>query len=135
MTSWLTPGRASRSLTVGLTPADVAPIDTALEAHHAPATLTTYASAWRGFERYCANRGSVPLPAAPEVICAYITSQAERGLTSGTVTCTLAAIAHRLTGAPEIRLFYDFLLTKEAGAGNPATAPIISAPPGSPSIR
>ena len=30
-----------------------------------------------------------------------------------------AAIAHRLTGAPEIRLFYDFLLTKEAGAGNP----------------
>ena len=30
-----------------------------------------------------------------------------------------AAITHRLTGAPEIRLFYDFLLNKEAGAGNP----------------
>ena len=30
-----------------------------------------------------------------------------------------AAIAQALTGAPEIRLFYDFLLTKEAGAGNP----------------
>ena len=30
-----------------------------------------------------------------------------------------AAIAGRLTGVPEIRLFYDFLLTKEAGAGNP----------------
>jgi hypothetical protein len=63
---------------------DVARIDTALEAHHAPSTLDSYGSAWRGFERWCHERGFTPLPAAPEVVCAYITRQAERGLTMGT---------------------------------------------------
>lgn len=96
MTPWLTTDEDfPRALPAGLTPADIARIDAAVAAHHAPATRTTYASAWRGFERYCAERGFAAMPAAPEVVCAYITSQAERGLTMGMVTCTLAAIAHR----------------------------------------
>lgn len=100
MTPWLTTDDgAPRSLPAGLTPADLARIDAAVAAHHTPATLTTYASAWRGFETWCTARGFTPLPAQPEVVCAYMTSQAERGLTMGMVTCTLAAIAHRHRGA------------------------------------
>lgn len=40
-----------------------------------------------------------PTAGRAEVICAYITHQAERGLTMGMVTSTLAAIAHRHTSA------------------------------------
>ena len=100
MTAWPTPeDGASRSLPVGFSIEYVARIDTALEAHHAPSTLDSYGSAWRGFERWCLERGFTPLPAAPEVVCAYITRQAERGLTMGMVTSTLAAIAHWHTSA------------------------------------
>jgi site-specific recombinase XerD len=100
MTAWLTPeDGASRSLPAGLSTEDIARIDTALEAHHAPSTLYSYGSAWRGFERWCHERGFTPLPAAPEVVCAYITSQAERGLTMGMVTGSLAAISHRHASA------------------------------------
>ncbi len=100
MTPWLTADENfPRSLPAGLTPADIARIDAAVSAHHAPATLTTYASAWRGFETWCQTRGFTALPAVPEVVCAYITTQAERGLTMGMVTCTLAAISHRHTVA------------------------------------
>ncbi|WP_062461091.1 tyrosine-type recombinase/integrase [Demequina soli] len=96
MTPWLTADEDfPRSLPAGLTPADLARIDAAVAAHHAPSTRTTYASAWRGFETWCDQRGFTALPAAPEIVCAYITTQAERGLTMGMVTCTLAAIAHR----------------------------------------
>jgi integrase len=102
MTAWLTPeDGASRSLPAGLSTEDIARIDTALEAHHAPSTLYSYGSAWRGFERWCHERGFTPLPAVPEVVCAYITRQAERGLTMGMVTSTLAAIAHRHISAGE----------------------------------
>lgn len=96
MTPWLTADEDfPRSLPGGLTPADVERIDAAVAAHHAQSTLTTYASAWRGFASWCDARGFTALPAAPEVVCAYITSQGERGLTMGWVTSTLAAIAHR----------------------------------------
>lgn len=96
MTPWLTADEEfPRCLPAGLTPADVARIDAAVAAHHAPSTLAMYASAWRGFEAWCHERGFTVLPAAPEVVCAYITAQAERGLTTGMVTGTLASIAHR----------------------------------------
>jgi integrase len=102
MTAWLTPeDGASRSLPAGLSTEDIARIDTALEAHHAPSTLYSYGSAWRGFARWCHERGFTPLPTVPEVVCAYITRQAERGLTMGMVTSTLAAIAHRHISAGE----------------------------------
>jgi len=69
MAAWLTPrDGASRSLPVGFSTEGVARIDTALEAHHAPSTLDSYGSAWRGFERWCHERGFMPLPAAPEVV-------------------------------------------------------------------
>ncbi|GMA36836.1 hypothetical protein [Demequina litorisediminis] len=74
MTPWLTADdNFPRSLPAGLTPADIARIDAAVAAHHAPSTLETYASAWRGFETWCTARGFTALPAALEVICAYIT--------------------------------------------------------------
>jgi len=100
MTAFLTPEHgASRSLPLGFSIDDVARIETAIAAHHAPSTLESYGSAWRGFERWCHQRGFTPLPATPEVVCAYIITQAERGLTMGMVTSTLAAIAHWHTSA------------------------------------
>lgn len=96
MTTSLAPDDgALLSFPTGLTIDDVARIDAALAAHHAPSTIKSYASAWRGFERWCHERGFTPAPAEPDVICAYITAQAERGLGIGMIIATLAAIAHR----------------------------------------
>lgn len=78
-----------------LTAQDVARVAAALEAELAPTTRTAYASAWRQWERWCHTRDMVPIPAAPEAICAYLTERAEAGLGYGSVEMALAAIGER----------------------------------------
>ena len=43
----------------------------------APATLRAYRADWQHFARWCAAAGFVPVPAAPEVVGAYLASLAE----------------------------------------------------------
>lgn len=82
--------------------ADLARIQHALTAAHAPSTLRTYASSWSQFERWCGERGYIPLPAHPATLCAYLTEQAEAGksLDSLNGACSAISRRHRDHGLP-----------------------------------
>ncbi|WP_155855995.1 hypothetical protein [Cellulomonas sp. URHD0024] len=76
---------ASASLPAGLTETDVARITAALQAGRAPASRAMYASAWRGWARWCAGRDVPPLPASSHLVSAYLTVRAETGASMSTL--------------------------------------------------
>lgn len=94
---------ASPPLPTGLTSADVARITAALQAGRAPATRTVYASAWRAWARWCAARHLPPVPASPQLVCAYLTERAETGASMSTLELACAAIGahHRDLDLPD----------------------------------
>src|ERR1019366_8307315 len=66
--------------TVPLTPegaAALAAADSLARHAAAPATLRAYKADWTHFSDWCAAKGFVPVPAAPEVVGAYLASLAE----------------------------------------------------------
>lgn len=67
---------------------------------HAASTLRAYRSDWAIFERWCCDRGLQPLPAAPEVIAVFLSSQASDGSKPATLTRRVAAIRyfHQIAG-------------------------------------
>ncbi len=62
-------------------------------------TRRTYAGQWVRFESWCRTRGTVPLPAAPLIVAAYLAERADTTKTA-TVRVVAAAIgsAHRACG-------------------------------------
>jgi integrase len=68
----------------------------------APRTRQTYASKWRGFERWCQAHGATPLPASPSTIALFISSEAGR-VKVGTIASSLSAIGyfHLMAGIPQ----------------------------------
>jgi integrase len=76
-----------------------ATVNTYLDSARARNTIRGYASDWKQFQRWCAWRGVVDLPASPETIALYISENAGR-LKAATLQHHLAAItkAHRAAG-------------------------------------
>ena len=64
------------------------------------ATRRAYKSDFRHFTRYCGDRGASPMPAAPDLVCAYLASLATAGAKPSTIGRRATAIryAHRLAG-------------------------------------
>jgi len=87
--------RADQPDLPGLTARDAERVAAAIEADLAASTRTTYASSWRQWEAWCDGRGVAALPAAPELIAAFLAERAEAGLTFGTIDAACSAIAHR----------------------------------------
>lgn len=88
-----------------LLPADLARIDRYLDAGVASATRKAYAQSWRAWSRWCANRSIPPLPAAPELLAAWIAELAQTGTRPATLDRHLAAVtaAHRAAELPSPR--------------------------------
>jgi hypothetical protein len=74
---------------------DAIRIAEAITASHAESTRSVYAIAWNQWERWCAAREVTALPAAPAMICAYLTARAAQGLSVGTLDLACGAIAYR----------------------------------------
>jgi site-specific recombinase XerD len=66
----------------------------------AAATRRAYRSDWGIFATWCAARGAVALPAAPETVAAFLAAEADTGAKPSTITRRSAAIryAHALAG-------------------------------------
>jgi site-specific recombinase XerD len=64
------------------------------------ATTRAYASDWRRFTAWCADRHLSPLPATPETVSHYLADAAENGYRAATITRWAAAIsqAHQAAG-------------------------------------
>ena len=73
----------------------------------APATLRAYKADWTHFSDWCAAKGFVPVPAAPEVVGAYLASLAE--------THAPATIRRRLSALGKMHRYND--LPWNAGHG------------------
>lgn len=67
---------------------------------HAPATRRAYVSDFKVFAAWCEERGINPMPAAPEVVATFLSSQATAGVKTSTLSRRVAAIryAHSLAG-------------------------------------
>ena len=66
----------------------------------APSTRKGYRSDFAIFAAWCRVRGFMPLPAMPEVLAMFLSSQAHEGVRVSTIGCRIAAIAyaHKLAG-------------------------------------
>jgi integrase len=89
---------------VPLTPEGAAALDAAQELARksaAPATLRAYKADWTHFSAWCAAKGFVPVPAAPEVVGAYLANLADTHAPS-TIRRRLAALGkmHRYNDLP-----------------------------------
>ena len=76
----------------------VAEIDATMayaEAEKALATRTAYASDWRDFAAWCAQRGAGPLPAHVGIVAAYLSALADQGRKASTIGRRAAAIGYR----------------------------------------
>lgn len=71
-----------------------------IRAEKADATRRAYASDWRTFTAWCAERATPPVPASPEVVAAFLAWSATSGAKPSTIGRRLAAIryAHRAAG-------------------------------------
>jgi site-specific recombinase XerD len=69
-------------------------------AEKSPATRRAYKSDFRHFTRWCGDRGASPMPAAPDLVSAYLAALATAGAKASTIGRRPAAIryAHRLAG-------------------------------------
>jgi integrase len=71
-----------------------------LASEKSEATRRAYASDWRIFTGYCAARGLMALPAAPDSVMAFLAAEARGGAKASTLGRRVAAIryAHRCAG-------------------------------------
>jgi Phage integrase, N-terminal SAM-like domain len=71
-------------------------------AQTADATIRAYRSDAQHFAGWCKKLGFTPIPAAPEVVAAYLAALADAGPSVSTISRGLAAITyvHRLAGMP-----------------------------------
>jgi integrase len=93
---------AALTLPAGISEDDARRIYDYASADLSESTRRVYASQWRRFVEWCEDRGANPLPAAPEVVAAYLSDRGpERS--SSWVTQARAAIrkAHRTAGADD----------------------------------
>lgn len=107
---------------------DHARVDAAHRDAHAENTRRTYAAQWAAFEAWCVDRGLSALPAAPDVVAAFLT---DRGRTRRIATVRLGAAAiraaHRAAGeadptaAPRVALTLRGIARQHAA--NPDAAP------------
>ena len=67
-------------------PGDAERVGRYLDAAHAAATHRAYAADADAFAIWCARRGAVALPAAPETIAAYLTALADAGAKPASIT-------------------------------------------------
>jgi len=69
-------------------------------AEKSPATRRAYKSDFRHFTGWCADRSASPMPAAPDLVSAYLAALATGGTKASTIGRRAAAIryAHRLAG-------------------------------------
>jgi site-specific recombinase XerD len=69
-------------------------------AGQASATRRAYRSDFALFAAWCARHGAVALPALPEIVAAFLTDEAGRGIKASTIGRRAAAIchAHRMAG-------------------------------------
>jgi len=74
----------------------------------APATLRAYKSDWTHFSDWCAAKGFVPVPAAPEVVGAYLASLAD--------THSPATIRRRLSALGKMHRYNDLPWNAAHGA-------------------
>jgi integrase len=74
----------------------------------APATLRAYKADWTHFSAWCAEKGFVPVPAAPEVVGAYLASLAE--------THAPATIRRRLSALGKMHRYNDLPWNAAHGA-------------------
>jgi integrase len=74
----------------------------------APATLRAYKADWTHFSGWCAAKGFVPVPAAPEVVGAYLASLAE--------THSPATIRRRLSALGKMHRYNDLPWNAAHGA-------------------
>jgi site-specific recombinase XerD len=102
----------------------------------AAGTRRAYASAWRGFETWCASVEAKPLPAAAAIVAAYLAHLADSGLKLATIEVRAAAIAyvHELHGFEYPRAAVKTILSgirRTIGAPkvakSPATAKLMAA--------
>ena len=87
-------------LPAGLTVEEAIQIAEAIDATYAESTRAVYTCMWSQWERWCQARGAAPIPAAPAMICAYLTERAASGVAVGTLDMDCGAIscAHRRHG-------------------------------------
>ena len=62
-------------------------------ARRAPNTTRAYASQWKSFTAFCAERQAVALPAAPITVAVYLRNRIAAGLSNSTITQAVASIA------------------------------------------
>jgi len=71
------------------------------EASRSDATRRAYASDWRIFITWAAERSLTPLPASPDTVCAFLASQADTGVKASTLGRRLASIRLAHTSASQ----------------------------------
>jgi integrase len=64
-------------------------------ASRSPNTRRTYASVWKGFERWALANGLSPLPASADTVAVYVAHLVSKGRKTGTVQSVLVAISQR----------------------------------------
>ena len=71
-------------------------------AEKAPNTRRAYTTDFAAFRAWCAVRGASALPASAEIVAAYASTEADRGIKASSIGRRLAAIryAHQLAGLP-----------------------------------
>jgi hypothetical protein len=102
---------SSPPATVPLTPEGAAALEAAQHLARnasAPATLRAYKADWTHFADWCAAKGFVPVPAAPEVVCAYLASLAD--------THSPATIRRRLSALGKMHRYNDLPWNAAHGA-------------------
>ena len=79
---------------------DLAAAHSYAEADKADETRRAYRSDFAAFNRYCTAHGQPFLPATPAMVAAFVSSEADRGISPSTITRRVAAIryAHLLDG-------------------------------------
>ena len=88
----------------------------AVAATRAPATLRAYRSDWADFTVWCRHLGVEPLPAAPEVLAAYLSELAQPG--DDRPPAAVATIERRLSAVAQAH--------RVAGLGSPRTDPLVA---------
>ncbi len=79
----------------GLTVQDALRIAEAVNSTLAASTRRIYDLGWKRWERWCATRGTQPLPASPALVCAYLTDCASAGASVPTLDLAVGAISYR----------------------------------------
>jgi integrase len=94
------PDSRAPDLPEGVTVDDALRIAEAVASTLAASTRRVYGHGWRRWERWCADRDVDPIPAAPALVCAYLTERASEGALVPTLDLAIGAIsyAHRSRG-------------------------------------